>query len=186
MDVPPTLAWHNGTFSRMVVGDTYDAVPVDLGSPMGDINDPRAKLFPFKVMAGDQPADTVNKVMGLPHLWGQAGGPTPYWGNWNWVAALAEGAAAAGVAFSGTFEFVETTLHMELHHEIAPASAARRCVDCHGAGALDWEALGYDGDPARRASSILHATELWTLHVSRFLRSLRVRPGGRFAPPGQQ
>ena len=156
MEVEPTLAWYNGTFTRMVVGDTYDAAPVDLGSPMGSIDDPDARIAPFKVFTGDQPADTVNMVIAVPHLFGTGSGDNPYWGTWDWELALQEGMAAAGVDYSGTFDFVETYLYMELHHEVAPKEQARGCMDCHG-GAIDFTALGYTGDPMTVGGE--HATQ---------------------------
>jgi octaheme c-type cytochrome (tetrathionate reductase family) len=145
-NVEPTLAWSNGTFKRMLVDDHYDAVPVDLGSPLGSIDDPDAKIAPFKVMIGNQPADPVNQKLIVPHLFGKGPGPNPYWGSYDWALALAEGAAAAGQEYSGTFEFVATTMHLEIHHEVAPKAQARQCNDCHNGG-IDFMALGYTGDP---------------------------------------
>ena len=155
-EVEPVLAWSNGTFTRMLVGDVYTAEPVDLGSPMGDISDPAAKIAPFKVMRGNQPADTVNSVLAVPHLFGTASGPNPYWGAWDWDAAIAEGMAAAGLDYSGTYGFTETYLYMELHHEVSGGDAARQCMDCHNGG-IDFIALGYSGDPMVVGGE--HATE---------------------------
>ena len=155
-NVEPELAWSNGTFTRMVVGDTYSVTPVDLGSPLGSIDDPQAKIAPFKVMKGNQPADTVNKQLVVPHLFGTAGGANPYWSVWDWDLALQEGAVAAGQPFSGTWDFVETSMYMEIHHEVALKSAARQCMDCHNGG-IDFLALGYTGDPMVVGGE--HATE---------------------------
>ncbi len=145
-DVAPTLAWYNGTFTRMQIGDTYDTTPVDLGSPLGDINDPTAKIFPFKVMVGNQPADTVNKVLAVPHLFGKNSGDNPYWAVFDWDLAIQEGMAYAGLDYSGTYDFVDTEMWMELNHEVAPKAQARKCDDCHNGG-IDFTALGYTGDP---------------------------------------
>ena len=154
--VEPVLAWSNGTFSRMLVGDVYTVEPVDLGSPMGTIDDPAAKIAPFKVMRGNQPADTVNSLLAVPHLFGTASGPSPYWGAWDWDLAISEGMAAAGLDYSGTYGFVETSLHLELHHEVAGGEHARDCMDCHNGG-IDFVALGYSGDPMVVGAE--HATE---------------------------
>lgn len=145
-NVEPTLAWYNGTFTRAIVGDGYTGSPVDLGSPLGDITDPAAKLAPFKVMVGDQPADPVNGLLAVPHLFGLQSGPHPYWVDYDWNLAIADGMAAAGLPYSGTFEFVDTVMYLELHHEVRPGVGSRQCIDCHDGG-IDFTALGYIGDP---------------------------------------
>ena len=157
-NVEPELAWFNGTFTRMVVGDTYTSEPVDLGAPLGAIDDAQALIYPFKVMRGNQPADTVNKVIAVPHLFGTVAGPNPYWSKYEWAPAITEGMAAAGLDYSGTFGFVDTFLYLQLDHEVAPKSEARGCMDCHG-GAIDFTALGYDGDPMTTSTGPRHATE---------------------------
>jgi hypothetical protein len=36
---------------------------------------------------------------------------------------------------------------------VAPANEALQCADCHGAnGRMDFDALGYDGDPIQRGA----------------------------------
>ena len=37
-------------------------------------------------------------------------------------------------------------MHMSIQHEVAPKSEALGCMDCHNGG-IDFEALGYSGDP---------------------------------------
>lgn len=85
-------------------------------------------------------------MLAVPHLFGTQAGPNPYWAAWDWDLALAEGMAAAGLEFSGNWGFVETSMHLEIHHEIAPKEQARACNDCHNGG-IDFTALGYSGDP---------------------------------------
>jgi hypothetical protein len=37
-----------------------------------------------------------------------------------------------------------------VNHMVVPKSQALKCNDCHGAkGRMDWQALGYSGDPRR-------------------------------------
>jgi hypothetical protein len=39
-------------------------------------------------------------------------------------------------------------MYWAITHMVAPAEEALTCAECHGAdGRLDWEALGYHGDP---------------------------------------
>jgi hypothetical protein len=47
-------------------------------------------------------------------------------------------------------EWVTTERYMGIFHEVTPKEQALQCMDCHGEGArLDWEALGYEGDPLK-------------------------------------
>jgi octaheme c-type cytochrome (tetrathionate reductase family) len=152
-NVRPALRFSNGKWNRPVVGvtDKYDSVPIDLGSPVGDYTDPKAMIYPFKLMVGDQPVDPETRTILVPHLFGTDGGPNPYWGKYNWTDALIDGAVYTGQDFSGTHEFEATTMLLSVNHEIAPAEQALGldgvCKDCHYSEAIDWPALGWTGDP---------------------------------------
>lgn len=156
LNVRPELRYANGMWNRKVIGanDTYDSVPIDLGSPVGDYSDSKAMIFPYKLMKGNQVVDPVNKVVSVPHLFGMAGGPNPYWVKYNWNDALIDGAAYTGQPYSGTYEFAETTMLLSVNHEIAPAENALgagimpdACMDCHQSDAVDFDALGWTADP---------------------------------------
>ena len=151
-DVRPTLRYSNGKWNRKVVGanDKYDSVPVSLADPVGDYYDPSATIYPFKLMIGNQPVDPVNHTVMVPHLFGTDNGPSPYWGNYDWVESLIDGAAYTGQDFSGTHAFEDTTMLLSVNHEIAPALDALGnygCIDCHGSHVIDWPALGWTFDP---------------------------------------
>ena len=155
-DVRPELRYANGKWNRKVIGanDTYTTEPIDLGSPVGDYSDPNAMIFPFKLMKGNQVVDPVNKVVSVPHLFGFAGGPNPYWAKYDWNLALIDGAAYTDQPYSGTYGFANTTMLLSVNHEIAPAEKAlgagimpEACMDCHQSGLVDFEALGWTGDP---------------------------------------
>ncbi len=157
LNLRPELRYFNGTWYKALIGetDTYDPadLPVNLGSPLGDHTD-GSMLYPFKKMVGNQPADTgvgTERIL-VPHLFGTAGGPTPYWPNYDWAAALQEGAAAAGQDFSGTYGFVETEMYLSVNHEVAPPEMAfgydNDCSDCHFDDKIDWQAIYWTGDPA--------------------------------------
>jgi octaheme c-type cytochrome (tetrathionate reductase family) len=145
-NVRPEYAWWNGNFKRMLVGDAYKELPADLASPIGNIDDTASKIYPFKVMRGKQGADPVNSVLIVPHLFPSSAGENAYWKKWNVGKAFEEGMAAAGLEYSGTYDWVETYMYMAINHEVAPKAEALSCNDCHNGG-IDFEALGYDGDP---------------------------------------
>ena len=146
--VKPDLRWFNGKWNRFTIGanDKYDTLPAILAEPVGSRGDPGSKLYPFKRMIGNQPADKLNKTILVPHLFGKGPGPSPFWGAYDWGKAIEEGAAWAGQPYSGEFEFVNTVMYLTVNHEIAPKEMALKCFDCHNGG-IDFKALGYPRDP---------------------------------------
>lgn len=147
-DVTPTYAWFNGKVERVLLGEPIDpSGVVHLSSPMGSRDDENSKITPFKVMAGRQPYDAGNNVMAVPHLFGPGG----YWKTYDWNSAIADGMKAAGLEYSGQYGWVETNMYWKVNHMVAPKEKALRCKDCHGEnGRLDWQALGYAGDPRKK------------------------------------
>ncbi len=146
--VTPALRWSNGKWNRMAINtnDTFTTTPLVLADPLGDKTDPNAKIYPFKRFIGRQPADAINNRLIVPHLFGMGPGSNPYWVEYDWNAALVEGAAYAGQPFSGTHTFVDTVMYMSINHEVAPKENARACSTCHDGG-IDFTQLGYSGDP---------------------------------------
>ena len=69
--------------------------------------------------------------------------------DWDKAARLAE--PLTGLKYSGQYGFAETAMYWPLSHMIAPKSRSLQCAGCHGEnGRMDWQALGYDGDPYDR------------------------------------
>ena len=151
--VTPTLRWASGKWTRMLlnVNDTYETLPVTFAAPVGAKHDGQSKIYPFKRMVGNQPADQVDKRLLVPHLFGLGPGPNPYWAKYDWALALAEGAAYAGQPYSGSYEFVDTEMYLSINHEVAPKEQARDCNDCHNGG-IDFTELGYSDDPLHGGS----------------------------------
>ena len=154
-NVRPELRFFNGKYRKMLLGanDTYETEPVVMAEPVGDYTDPSAMIYPFKKMIGNQVADVVNKRIMVPHLFGLAGGPNPYWVAFDWDLALLDAAAVTGQPYqSGDFGFVDTEMYLSVNHEVAPKEQAwgmdTNCGDCHLQGQIDWTALGWSGDPA--------------------------------------
>ena len=152
-NVRPELRYFNGKWDKMLINasptsDTYVDEPAVLGAPVGDYTDPNAKIYPFKKMIGNQVADVVNKRIMVPHLFGSAGGPNPYWAKFDWDLALQDAAAITGQPYtSGDFGFVDTEMYLTVNHEVAPKEMAYGfggdCGDCHFDDKIDWEALGW-------------------------------------------
>ena len=144
-NVTPTYAWYNGKAERYLVGDTANLEGVTvLSKPVGSLNDPGSKIYPFKLMKGKQIADAQNKYFITPKLIGG------YWKDYDWDKASADGLAAVGLDYSGEYTFANTEMYLGINHEVVPFDQALGCGDCHTEnGPIDFVALGYAGDPMK-------------------------------------
>jgi len=144
-DVIPVYRWYNGESQRMLLGDPIDPEKVNvLSSPKGEKGDTAAKIFPYKVHKGRQIADRKHRYLLPTHVYGG------YWKHFDWDQAVRVGAEAYGMEYSGRTVFVETEMYWEIDHMVAPKEHALHCGDCHsrkGKGRMDWQVLGYEGDP---------------------------------------
>jgi octaheme c-type cytochrome (tetrathionate reductase family) len=147
-DVRPTYLWFNGNLSyRYLLNDKIDpAQTTYINKPAGDIKDPGAKIFPFKLHVANQPYDTGYKHLLAPIT----SGPDGYWTTFDWNDAFRLAQERMGLAYSGSYDFTETYMYWPTTHMVQPAENALQCSDCHSeSGRLDWEALGYPGDPIK-------------------------------------
>ncbi|MBN2341364.1 MAG: tetrathionate reductase family octaheme c-type cytochrome [Deltaproteobacteria bacterium] len=144
-DIIPEYRWYNGTAARYLLGDKIDpSLVTAINRPLGSIRDKRAKIYPFKVHYAVQPYDVGNLTLVVPTTSGDGG----YWHDFDWDKAFALGAKATGLAYSGKFGFTNTEMYWPLSHMVTPKADALTCNDCHSdTGRLNWEALGYEGDP---------------------------------------
>jgi hypothetical protein len=160
-NVRPTLLYQErtpegyGKWEKVLINETdsFTEQPVVLARPAGDRTTPGAMIYPFKEMPGKQPADAVNNIILVPHLFPGSDGPNAYWKLFDWDLALQDGAAQTGQPYSGEFTFVETVMYLSVNHEVAPREQAygfgglEGCADCHFNGQIDWIKLGCTGDP---------------------------------------
>jgi len=155
----PEYYWYNGTAERHLMGDVIDpAVRTRLNPPRGDMADPEARIWPFKVHRGRQIYDTQNLHLLQPKTAGSGG----YWSEFNWDKAVRLGSEASGLAYSGEYGFTETEMFWPLTHMVAPVEESLQCTDCHGGGGLlDWQALGYSGDPLEWGGRLVAAGGGW-------------------------
>lgn len=129
-NVEPEYFWYNGKMDYLLVTDTIDPNQiVKLNSVQGDMNDSDSRITPFKVHRGKQPYDAGNMTMAIPHLFGKD--KAAYWKSYDWNTAIQAGMAAAGVPYSGTYDFVETEYHYPITHMVAPKEKTLACDSCH-------------------------------------------------------
>ncbi|MEZ4765716.1 MAG: cytochrome C, partial [Calditrichia bacterium] len=129
------------------LGDKIDpAKTTFINYPKGNLKDPKAKIWPFKVHRAKQIYDTEYNHLIQPKTFGEGG----YWKDFDWDKAARLGSEVVGLPYSGRYGFTETEMFWPITHMVAPKENALQCVDCHGdapRARMDWQALGYDGDP---------------------------------------
>lgn len=141
----PEYYWYNGTATHYILGDPINPDgTTNINDPLGDINDPTAMIWPFKVHSARQPYDVVNEILLVPQTVGEEG----FWTTFNWELALQNGSEATGLPYSGEFGFTDTDMYWPQTHMVQPVENVLQCTDCHSPnGRMDWQALGYFGDP---------------------------------------
>lgn len=142
----PEYYWWNGQLAyRYQWGDVIDPAGMpQINPPEGSIADPTAKIWPFKVHRAKVPFDTVYNILLQPKTVGEGG----YWTDFDWVKAFTLGSEYVGIPFNGEYDFIETEFFYPQTHMVQSGENALQCASCHGeSGRLDWEALGYHGDP---------------------------------------
>lgn len=160
-NIRPEYAWYNGRAYRYLTGDKIDPRHiVAINQPLGGSSDPEAKVWPFKVHRGKQVYDQQHLYLLTPRTYGKDG----YWEAFDWDLACRLGCETTGLAYSGTYDFVETVMYWPLSHMVQIKEKALQCMDCHGSqGRMNWSALGYEGDPAfrgdRRRTELLRGSQ---------------------------
>ncbi len=142
----PTYLWFNGDNEyRYLLGDPLGKDGITyINKPAGNIQDKRAKIFPFKVHIANQPYDVKNNYLLAPVTSGENG----YWTTFDWNNAFELSEKKMGLPYSGEYGFTETYMYWPTTHMVQSADQALQCDACHGEnGRLDWAALGYVGDP---------------------------------------
>lgn len=127
-NVVPEYFWFNGSLTSTTADDVIDpAQVVKVNHPVGDKNDPEARIFPFKIHRGKQPYDKINKKLLAPLLSGENG----YWTTFDMNDAITRGNRAIGIPYSGEFDYVETSSAFPITHMVAPKENALTCTECH-------------------------------------------------------
>lgn len=129
-NVEPEYRWFNGALEYTLIPDTIDpSRPVQLNRPAGDKDDPKSRIYPFKVHRGKQPYDRLNNTMVAIHLFGKD--PAAYWKTFDWNASIAAGMDYIGLEYSGEYGFVDTEYYFQTTHMVAPKEKALACDACH-------------------------------------------------------
>ncbi len=130
-NVVPEYFWFNGSMEYILLTDNIDPSkpPIKLNRVVGSKDEPKSRIYPFKVHRGTLPYDVENKTMLSPNLFGKE--KEAYWKSYDWKPALETGMELHGLDFSGNYEFIETEYHFPTTHMVAPAEDALQCQACH-------------------------------------------------------
>lgn len=130
-NVVPYYAWFDGQVQYTTGDRTIDPTkPVDVNVIEGNPYDGSSRIWPFKRMEGRQAYDKKLKHLVYTHVWGPTT-DTAFWTNFDWGKAIDAGMKAAGVEYSGEYDFVDTHMYWPITHMVAPASEAMDCQECH-------------------------------------------------------
>ncbi len=157
-DVEPVYAWYNGDRYALQPGNTVRrtaAGKVAMVLPEGARDDPGSRISPFKLHRGRLPI--LKKEQWVAPLTTEE----------LYVHGNPDQAVRDGVKHwyglevdSDDFEWEETVRYMGIYHAVPPAEEALECGACHLAGGrMEWQALGYDGDPYPMAAADRGADE---------------------------
>jgi hypothetical protein len=145
-NVTPVYAWWNGKAMLALLDEPVTPGPngkVSLYKPVGSIDDPAAKIYPFKYHEAKLPIDNATKLM-IPVAVGLV------FKTGNNAAAVKAGAKNHFGREVTDIGWIETERYMGIFHEVVPKKDALTCAACHGAnGRMNWTALGYTGDPMK-------------------------------------
>lgn len=149
-NLQPEYRWYNGVAERYLLGDKINSTgPTSINAPKGDIRDPDAHIWPFKIHRAKQPYDADYNYLLQPVTSGEGG----FWKEFDWDAAFRLGEGVTGLPYSGNYDFAATEMYWPSTHMVASKEKALQCQSCHAEnGRMDWEALGYDGDPIKQGS----------------------------------
>lgn len=147
----PEYRWSNGLADRYLMGDQINTNgSTALNAPRGDIRDPDAKIWPFKIHRAKQPYDTEYNYLLQPVTSGEGG----FWKDFDWDKAFRLSEDIIDMPYSGNYSFAATEMFWPSTHMVATKDKALQCQACHSEGGrMDWLALGYDGDPIKQGST---------------------------------
>ncbi len=129
-NVQPEYRWFNGDIDYQSLKPFEEGTEVlQVNQIHGSPDDPNSRIWPFKIMRGKQPYDSVNNTLVTPHVFGKD--DTAYWGNYDWQKAITAGMKYSGLEYSGEYDFIETEMYWSLAHMVAPAEDALYCDSCH-------------------------------------------------------
>ncbi len=129
-NVQPEYAWFNGNIDYQNMKPFEEGTEIlQVNQIYGSADDPNSRIWPFKIMRGKQPYDSVNNTLVTPHVYGKD--DTAYWENYDWQKSITAGMEYSDHEYSGEYDFIETEMYWPIAHMVAPAEDAFHCDSCH-------------------------------------------------------
>jgi hypothetical protein len=124
----PEYGFWNHTNRNYLLGDVAVLDPATgrypTSRPIGGIDDPVSKLYPFKYKTAEQPlASRTSQLIALD--------TSVFFASGDADAATRQGLENMGLSPSEPVDWIETDTLQALNHEVSPASAALDCSNCH-------------------------------------------------------
>jgi hypothetical protein len=143
-NVTPVYAWFNGKSFSQVPGKAVtrdDDGNVIISVPQGSRDDPDSRIHAFKVHEGRLPVlDDKDWLVPIA--------TEEFYAHGDIDKAVREAAEMFYGMHDIEYSWNDTIRYMGIFHEVTPKEDALECLDCHRPdGRMDWQALGYEGDP---------------------------------------
>ena len=143
-NVTPSYAWFNGYTRSLLPGQVPFRLPdgsAGIMLPQGSRDDPKAKIFAFKVHKGRLPM-LEDKGWIVPIT------VEHFFANGEIDPAVKSAAKTLYGLSDIKYTWTDTTRYMGIFHGVQPKEKALKCMDCHGKDSrMDWISLGYKGNP---------------------------------------
>jgi predicted CXXCH cytochrome family protein len=140
-DLAPEYRFWNGSIQGYSLHDqaTFDEArgTYPITRPLGTVDDPEAKLYPFKYKTAEQPYITrTNQLLAL--------NTALFFAQGQLDPAARSGLSNMGFPEEEPYTLVMTDTFQTLNHEVMPKSRALDCTACHGSAArMNLKAMGY-------------------------------------------
>lgn len=146
-DVKPVYAWFDGKTRVQLLGEKVrrnaDGAVV-MAEPQGSRGEASARIFPFKLHRGKLPL-----IRGKE--WLNPIAVDEFFADGNLDQAVQRSAKTTYGLEHVDYGWTGAIRYMGIYHGVPPKEKALACLDCHRPGGrMDWNALGYEGDPLEK------------------------------------
>ena len=130
-NVKPSYRWFDGKMNFLTIDQKFDPnkKPVEVNSINGSADNPKSRIYPFKIMHTIQPYDKGNNTLVYMELWGN--NDTSLWGNYDFGKAIKVGMEKYNLPYSGEYDFIDTVSYWPINHMVSPKDDALSCNECH-------------------------------------------------------
>ena len=136
-NIVPQYFWFDGTIDYLDISQPINPKEtVAINTISGHFTNRQARIWPFKVMRGRQPYDSVsNKMLVFHSTPVDSADKDAFYKSFDWGRAIAAGTRESKTqTFSGKYDFANVSMYFPSTHMVAPKEQALQCNDCHRQG----------------------------------------------------